>query len=89
MKRAGIACLHAKIPRLIETVWLGSEVSEQLFDGWSISLHCVHGCVSANQARVTAMPSLEITADDVKCAHGATITDLDEVSNAMLTHIKT
>ena len=33
----------------------------------------------SDKARVTAMPSLEITADDVKCAHGATITDLDEV----------
>lgn len=34
----------------------------------------------SDKARVTAMPSLEITADDVKCAHGATITDLDEES---------
>ncbi|KAG5192431.1 hypothetical protein JKP88DRAFT_259387 [Tribonema minus] len=34
----------------------------------------------SDRARVTAMPSLEITADDVKCAHGATVADLDEES---------
>jgi Fe-S cluster assembly protein SufD len=34
----------------------------------------------SDKSRMTAMPSLEITADDVKCAHGATVTDLDEVS---------
>ncbi|CAM9389980.1 unnamed protein product [Chrysoparadoxa australica] len=34
----------------------------------------------SDKARVTAMPSLEITADDVKCAHGATVADLDEES---------
>eukprot|EP00640_Fibrocapsa_japonica_P000661 CAMPEP_0113936180 /NCGR_PEP_ID=MMETSP1339-20121228/3147_1 /TAXON_ID=94617 /ORGANISM="Fibrocapsa japonica" /LENGTH=582 /DNA_ID=CAMNT_0000938559 /DNA_START=79 /DNA_END=1827 /DNA_ORIENTATION=+ /assembly_acc=CAM_ASM_000762 len=31
-------------------------------------------------AMVTAMPSLEIIADDVKCTHGVTVTDMDEES---------
>jgi Fe-S cluster assembly protein SufD len=33
------------------------------------------------RARVVAMPTLEITADDITCSHGAAICDLDE--NAM------
>jgi len=32
------------------------------------------------RARVIAMPTLEITADDVTCSHGASVTDLDENS---------
>ena len=32
------------------------------------------------KARVVAMPTLEITADDVVCSHGASVTDLDENS---------
>jgi Fe-S cluster assembly protein SufD len=34
-----------------------------------------------DRARVIAMPTLEITADDVTCSHGASVADLDE--NAM------
>ena len=33
-----------------------------------------------DRARVIAMPTLEITADDVTCSHGASVTDLDENS---------
>lgn len=33
------------------------------------------------RARVVAMPTLEITADNVECSHGASVSDLDE--NAM------
>lgn len=32
------------------------------------------------KARVVAMPTLEITADNVVCSHGAAIADLDENS---------
>jgi Fe-S cluster assembly scaffold protein SufB len=32
------------------------------------------------RARVIAMPTLEITADNVVCSHGASVTDLDENS---------
>lgn len=32
------------------------------------------------RARVIAMPTLEITADDVTCSHGASVADLDENS---------
>ncbi len=33
-----------------------------------------------DSARVVAMPTLEIIADDVSCSHGAAIADLDENS---------
>ena len=33
-----------------------------------------------DRARIIAMPTLEITADDVVCSHGASVTDLDENS---------
>ncbi|CAM9922129.1 unnamed protein product, partial [Discosporangium mesarthrocarpum] len=32
----------------------------------------------SNKARITAMPSLEIIASDVKCTHGATVSDMDD-----------
>jgi Fe-S cluster assembly protein SufD len=32
----------------------------------------------SDKARITAMPSLEIIADDVACSHGCTVADLDE-----------
>merc|ERR1712183_191577 len=32
----------------------------------------------SDRCRISAIPSLEIIADDVKCAHGATISDLSE-----------
>mmetsp|Transcript_16261 Transcript_16261/g.23737 ORF Transcript_16261/g.23737 Transcript_16261/m.23737 type:complete len:107 (-) Transcript_16261:981-1301(-) len=32
----------------------------------------------SDRARVWAMPSLEIIADDVTCTHGATVSDLSE-----------
>jgi Fe-S cluster assembly protein SufD len=34
-----------------------------------------------DRARLVAMPTLEITADDITCSHGAAVCDLDE--NAM------
>jgi Fe-S cluster assembly protein SufD len=33
-----------------------------------------------DRARIIAMPTLEITADNVVCSHGASVTDLDENS---------
>lgn len=33
-----------------------------------------------DKARVVAMPTLEITADNVECSHGASVADLDENS---------
>ena len=33
-----------------------------------------------SRARVIAMPTLEITADNVVCSHGASVTDMDENS---------
>lgn len=32
----------------------------------------------SDKARVTVMPSMEIIANDVKCTHGATISDLED-----------
>ncbi len=38
----------------------------------------------SRKAEVNAKPDLEIYADDVKCAHGATVGQLDEVALAYL-----
>jgi len=37
-------------------------------------------CGSGDKARVIAMPTLEITADNIVCSHGASVADLDENS---------
>jgi len=34
--------------------------------------------ISGEKSRVLAIPSLNITADDVKCAHGVAVADLNE-----------
>ena len=38
------------------------------------------------KARLVAMPTLEIRADDVECSHGAAVADLDE--NSMFTCLR-
>ena len=36
--------------------------------------------MAGEKARVIAMPTLEITADNIECSHGASVADLDENS---------
>ena len=40
----------------------------------------VLSCMAGEKARVVAMPTLEITADNIECSHGASVADLDENS---------
>ena len=38
------------------------------------------GLFTGKRSRVIAMPTLEITADNVVCSHGASVADIDENS---------
>ena len=40
----------------------------------------IYVCGLGDKARVIAMPTLEITADNIVCSHGASVADLDENS---------
>ena len=44
----------------------------------SVANQNCRGILLADKCRIQAMPTLEITADDVICSHGAAISDLDE-----------
>ena len=57
----------------VSIVWYDSIKQDMICSG-------VLSCMAGEKARVVAMPTLEITADNIECSHGASVADLDENS---------
>ena len=62
-----------------EAIFKGRIVVPQIAQGTDSDQLC-RTLMLGDRARVIAMPTLEITADDVECSHGASVADLDENS---------
>mmetsp|Transcript_21782 Transcript_21782/g.36051 ORF Transcript_21782/g.36051 Transcript_21782/m.36051 type:complete len:563 (+) Transcript_21782:97-1785(+) len=60
-----------------DVVWKGRIRVEEVAQQTDADQLCASLMLS-DQARVTAMPSMEIIADQVKCTHGATVSDMSE-----------